>query len=154
VEHQLRHPPHHRVGAVGGFAGAFVVAAGDHAEELGFELGHLAVEDRPARFEQVGDGLGAGGLGEAGVDHADAQGGVGGVEHGLDHLAALVGLGDDFVRAVRLGGGGDGAGPAFGPAGDYAVIGEDVGDGGVACPFAGAGDYAARAVADGGIDGD
>ena len=54
-------------------AGAFVAAAGDEAEELGFELGHAAVEDRAAGFEQVGDGLGAGGLAGSGVDQADAQ---------------------------------------------------------------------------------
>src|SRR5690606_2312899 len=95
VLHQLAHPPDHRVRAVGALARALVAAAGDHAEELGFEFGHAAVEAGAVGFEQVGDGLGAGGLAVAGVNQLDAQPGVGGEEDGLDHFAALVALGDD-----------------------------------------------------------
>src|SRR5690606_8813788 len=124
------------------------------AEELGFELGHAAVGAGAVGFEQVGDGLGAGGLAVAGVNQLDAQPGVGCEEDGLDHFAALVALGDDVAGGVSLRRGGDGAGPAFGGAGGDRVVGEDVGDRGGAVALAGAGDDAASAVAGGGIDGD
>ena len=112
----------------------FVGAAGDEAAELGFQFGEAAVEGDLAGFEEHRDGAGALRLAVAGVGEPDAQRRVGGAQDRLDHVAALVGFGDDgdgetrgpstTLRVVPLPckcrggigvrGGGDGGGPAFG----------------------------------------
>ena len=53
LQHQLRQRPDHRVGAVRAVAWPIIAAAGDEAEELGFEFGEDAAEEGFVGFEQV-----------------------------------------------------------------------------------------------------